>query len=302
MARRTAQEMLAWRRQLIAVLAEGPHPLTLRQLFYRCVSRGLLEKTENAYTALSLEFTNFRVDGEVPWAWLADNTRTVREASRRDHTTIADAKQQALQLLRDADDYYFQSPWHDYPYDVQLWLEKDALASTLHGVVDRYGVGLWVARGFSSVSFLHDAAEAISASGKFTKILYLADYDPSGVMAMQAGMRRLDELCEQKGHVEVQWRQVALTQEQVAEWDLPTRPTKPSMHSKKWEGGNSVELDAIPPQQLQELVAEAIEEVMSESQIIAAAEATRKGRVELRRWARELKVIDADGNEIAVDD
>ena len=119
---------------------------------------------------------------------------------------------------------------------------------------------------------------------------------------MQAGMRRLDELCEQKGHVEVQWRQVALTQEQVAEWDLPTRPTKPSMHSKKWEGGDSVELDAIPPQQLQELVAEAIEEVMSESQIIAAAEATRKGRVELRRWARELKVIDADGNEIAVDD
>ena len=79
---------------------------------------------------------------------------------------------------------------------------------------------------------------------------------------MQAGMRRLDELCEQKGHVEVQWRQVALTQEQVAEWDLPTRPTKPSMHSKKWEGGDLVELDAIPPQQLQELVAEAIEEVM----------------------------------------
>ena len=50
MSRRKAQEMAVWRRQLIDALAEGPHPLTLRQLFYRCVSRELLEKTDNAYT------------------------------------------------------------------------------------------------------------------------------------------------------------------------------------------------------------------------------------------------------------
>ena len=298
MSRRKAQEMAVWRRQLIDALAEGPHPLTLRQLFYRCVSRELLEKTDNAYTTLSAEFTNFRVNGEVPWDWLADNTRSVREPRLRNHTTIADAKRYALELLKGADDYYDQSPWHDSEFDVQLWLEKDALASTLHGVVDRYGVGMWVARGFSSVSFLHDAAEAISTNGKFTQILYLADYDPSGVMAMQAGMRRLEELCEQKGHVEVEWRQVALTQEQVAEWDLPTRPTKASMHSKKWDGGDLVELDAIPPLQLQELVAEAIEDVMPLADVEAAEEAEKEGREQLRQWASGLRVIDGDGNEV----
>ena len=70
------------------------------------------------------------------------------------------------------------------------------------------------------------------------------------------------------------------------------------MHSKKWDGGDSVELDAIPPLQLQELVAEAIEEVMPLADVEAAEEAEKEGREQLRQWASGLRVIDGDGNEV----
>jgi hypothetical protein len=54
---------------------------------------------------------------------------------------------------------------------------------------------------------------------------------------------------------------LALTQRQIEEWNLPTRPTKHDPHdhvAKLWTGGDSTDLDAIPPAQLQALVREAI--------------------------------------------
>jgi hypothetical protein len=46
---------------------------------------------------------------------------------------------------------------------------------------------------------------------------------------------------------------VALTKDQIERWNLPTRPTKKSdVRAKKWGRDESVELDAIPPQLLQD--------------------------------------------------
>jgi hypothetical protein len=45
-----------------------------------------------------------------------------------------------------------------------------------------------------------------------------------------------------------------IPQEQIGRWDLPTRPTKKEdTRSKTWDG-DSVELDAIPLESLQDLV------------------------------------------------
>ena len=40
---------------------------------------------------------------------------------------------------------------------------------------------------------------------------------------------------------------------------LPSRPTKFSTHATDWEGGDSVELDAVPPDTLRTLVRSIIE-------------------------------------------
>jgi len=56
---------------------------------------------------------------------------------------------------------------------------------------------------------------------------------------------------------EIHFERLAVTPEQIAAWDLPTRPTKASdTHSKNF-GGIS-ELDAIVPNVLRDLVLDAI--------------------------------------------
>ena len=53
---------------------------------------------------------------------------------------------------------------------------------------------------------------------------------------------------------------VAVTPAQIEAWELPSRPTKTSdPRTKKWTGGDSVELDAIPPETLRSLVRVCIE-------------------------------------------
>lgn len=50
------------------------------------------------------------------------------------------------------------------------------------------------------------------------------------------------------------FERMAVTLDQIAEWNLPTRPTKrPGTHAKMFEG-DSVELDAIPPKTLKWLI------------------------------------------------
>jgi hypothetical protein len=56
------------------------------------------------------------------------------------------------------------------------------------------------------------------------------------------------------------FQRIAVTEEQITDWDLPTRPTKASDTRAKAFGSNlSVELDAIEPNRLRALVQEAIE-------------------------------------------
>ena len=52
---------------------------------------------------------------------------------------------------------------------------------------------------------------------------------------------------------EIYFEKVAVTPEQIEEWDLPTRPTKKSDMRSKGFHGDSVDVDAIPPNQLRDL-------------------------------------------------
>ena len=93
---------------------------------------------------------------------------------------------------------------------------------------------------------------------------------------------------------EITFERIAVTPEQIADWDLPTRPTKLSDTRSKNFGEISVELDAIEPNQLRTLVQKAIELHLPPDQfeILKAAEQSEReiisrlvGR-KLRRAAR----------------
>src|SRR4051795_4843576 len=86
-------------------------------------------------------------------------------------------------------------------------------------------VPLMVARGYASLSFLYTAAEYINTLTVPTFIYHLGDFDPSGVNAGEKIEQTLQELAPD---AEIVFERIAVTPEQIADWDLPTRPTKTS--------------------------------------------------------------------------
>ena len=76
--RRTHSEMQAIRDAIHGVLREI-QPATVRQMFYQLVSRGVIAKTEGEYKQTVVRLlTAMRRAGEIPFGWIADNTRWMR--------------------------------------------------------------------------------------------------------------------------------------------------------------------------------------------------------------------------------
>ena len=70
--RRTWAEISLLRYRMYEVL-EQDHPMTVRQLFYQMVSRGIIEKTEGAYKNIVVRLLgDMRRDGDVPFGWITD--------------------------------------------------------------------------------------------------------------------------------------------------------------------------------------------------------------------------------------
>ena len=189
-------------------------PMTVRQVFYQATVAGIVEKSEAGYNKVQTDLVQMRKAGELPYAWLADNTRWQRKPR------TFDSVEQALQ---DTAQFYRKSLWADADCYVEIWLEKDALAGVVYPVTDLYDVPLMVARGYASLSFLHSAAEYISDLDVPTYIYHFGDFDPSGV---NAGEKIEETLREMAPDAEIHFERIAVTPEQIEMWDLPTRPTK----------------------------------------------------------------------------
>jgi hypothetical protein len=264
--RATKAEVGERREALLAIIDDGK-PMTVRQVFYQATVRGLIEKAESGYAKVQTDLTIMRRTGELPYDWLADNTRWQRKPKTFD--SVEDA-------LKETAAFYRKSLWRDADRYVEIWLEKDALAGVVLPVTAMYDVPLMVARGYASLSFLHSAAECINELIVPAYIYHLGDFDPSGV---NAGEKIEETLRELAPDAEIYFERIAVTPEQIAEWDLPTRPTKASdTRAKRFGSELSVELDAIDPHRLRAIVQEAIERHLPTDQfeILKAAEQSER--------------------------
>lgn len=245
-ARRSKQEIAELCDRLHAVVAEN-RPMTVRQAFYRLVSLGVIQKSEAEYrNVVSRLLTRMRREGQVPYGWIADHTRWIRQP------TLFDSMEDAL---RRTAAHYRRNLWQDQGTYVEVWCEKDALAGVLYEETAAWGVPLMVVRGYSSHSYLYEVAEHTRAMGKPTVIYYFGDHDPSGIDAQRFAEQELRRHAE---GLPIEFRRVAVTPEQIVAWELPTRPTKTTDTRSRGFQGESVELDAIPPATLRELVEECI--------------------------------------------
>ena len=254
--RRTNREMNILREGIFSMLKEDA-PMTCRQVYYRLVSAGLIEKTENEYNNTTCRLlANMRRSGEIPYGWIADNTRWVRKPASYSNLE---------EMLTVTAKCYRKSLWMDTGVNVEIWLEKDALSGVLYDVTEEWDVPLMVTRGYPSLSFLHEAGQGLERSGKPAYIYYFGDYDPSGVDIPRVTERELRKFAP---NTEINFEILAVTgEEQIKELNLITRPTKKSdIRSKKFIG-ESVEVDAIPSKILRRMADQVISNHISNDEI-----------------------------------
>ena len=108
--------MEARREAQLDIIAVG-RPMTVRQVFYQATVRGLVEKAESGYGKVQADLTVMRRARELPYDWLADNTRWQRKP--RTFDSVEDA-------LRNTAAFYRKALWNEADSYVEIWLEKDA--------------------------------------------------------------------------------------------------------------------------------------------------------------------------------
>lgn len=250
------------------------NPQTVRQVFYALTVRGAIKKEEIEYQRTVVRLlTEMREAKVIPFEWIADNTRWQRKPSS---FTGIEA------CLNSAAHFYRRDLWAAMPVYVEIWCEKDALAGVLLEETKVFDVPLMVARGYSSISFLHSAAMALKALGKPAHIFHFGDLDPSGVDAardIEAKLRRYAP------DAEIHFERPAVTRAQVEQWNLPTRPTKQTDTRAKKFIGTSVELDAIPAAKLRELVRSCIGRHVDQRKLEFLRVAEKSERELLTQWA-----------------
>jgi hypothetical protein len=264
--RRATRAEVEERRASLWRITKQSAPATVRQIYYLATVAGLVPKTENGYDIVQTDLTVMRKNGDLPYRWLADSTRLQRKPDT--YGSVEEALNETARLYR-------KSLWRDADAYVEVWLEKDALSGVVYPVTWKFDVPLMVARGYASLSFLHTAAEYMAALDVPVYVYHLGDFDPSGVNAGEKIEQTLRELAPE---ADITFQRLAVTREQIRDWSLPTRPTKKSDSRAKGFGDISVELDAVPPDRLRDLVYGAIERHLPGEQyrVLQAAEASEQ--------------------------
>lgn len=260
--RRTKAELAALDGEL-CMIAEDSHPCTIRQVYYLGTTRYLCPKDDSGYNLVQRRLLSLRRAGAVPYGWIQDTVR--RPYGRTRYRTLADFAAMTRHL-------YHHDYWHDAPANVQVWVESDSIAGTLIGtVVEQWGLDLHVARGFSSETYLWTAGQDIQEDGRETFVYVLSDFDPSGVTLAEDIARKIVRF---SGDVPVHVERIALSGDQVREWNLPTRPLKKTdkraPRFRLEHGDEACELEAIPPNLLRQLVSKAIARHVDPARIEAA--------------------------------
>jgi hypothetical protein len=270
-------------RETIKSILKADHPQTVRQVFYQLVARGVIEKTENEYQCTVIRLLReMRLDGQVRWDWIVDESRRSRVTQTFDN--IGDA-------LRDTAHYYRRSALRDCSDYIEIWSEKEALAGIIYDEASDYDVPVIVSKGMPSLTQLYGSFCSIkraARAGKDSYIYQFGDHDPTGCLIPKTIENRLDEFCERYRCELPTVERIPLTPKQISQYGLPTRPTKRegNRHAHKFEG-DSVELDALPSSELRSLVRECIERHISPAALETLREAEGSERDILEQLAAD---------------
>lgn len=293
-------EKLARIEQMIAIVDEYQKQglkLTARQLYYQFVSRDLIPNTVQSYKNLTVTLADARYAGLVDWDAIEDRGREPTIWS--EYASISECVERAVRTFR-------LPRWEGQPKYVELWVEKQALAGVLEPLAADYHATLLVNKGYSSASAMYEAAQRFmrrcnqAESDYFDEdkpeaepvLFYLGDLDPSGEDMVRDIKDRLTEF----GVERLEVRKLALNMDQVKRYRPPPNPAKKT--DSRYEafaqkhGTQSWEVDALPPQVLQQIIRDAFDETIDRKTVDAVKKRERESREKLTLALAEIDAKD----------
>jgi hypothetical protein len=283
--------------QICSDYAAQDYDLTVRQLYYQFVARGIIPNRDSEYQKLKGIVNDARLAGLLDWDHIVDRGRYIRSLPHWNDPTG---------MIRSAAQQFRTDKWARQPTRIEVWIEKDALIGVLDAVCPDHDISYFSCRGYNSQSEMWGAAQRTNAfrwAGQNVIILHLGDHDPSGIdmtrdmkdrlhlfghvddinklkkilrTEIQAGRidsdaddykekatAFLNEIEDSWGNLQV--RRIALTMDQVEEHQPPPNPAKTT--DSRYEGyiveygEESWELDALDPATLTALIQDEIESV-----------------------------------------
>lgn len=273
-------------------ILEQENPMTIRQLFYRLVSKHVIENRLGDYQKVIRLMTKARKDGRVAYDWIVDRSRASYES------VLWDDMAQLAQTFENDLLRYRSDWWADQPVYLEIWCEKDTVTGSIEPVREEFGLRVDANRGFNSTSNLHLAACRLGAqSRKDVVILYLGDWDPSGE-DMERDLR--DRLFDERPGLMFEIKRVAIHQEDIRRYKLPPLRVKSSDTRARGfvhkYGEDCVELDALPPDVLRDRLRKEIESYIEPEPWARARLLEEAQRTTNKHIASEvLKMMDTRG-------
>ena len=256
--------LIATCNQIIREYTAAGYILTLRQLYYQCVSRDIIPNKQNEYKRLGSIVNDGRLAGLIDWSALEDRTRNVKSISHWDSPE---------QIIRAVANQYAIDKWKDQSIRPEVWIEKDALVGVVERICDELDVAYFSCRGYTSQSEMWGASQRFIKNAKakqITHVIHLGDHDPSGIDMSRDIEERIRMFMAHHGYGPkwFDFTRIALNMDQVQQYDPPPNPAK-STDSRfqgymDVHGDESWELDALEPQVLSDLIRAKVDELRDE--------------------------------------
>lgn len=277
--------------EIVKEYAAKGYELTLRQLYYQFVARGIIPNNEREYKKLGDAVSDGRVAGLIDWDRITDRMRQIERLPCWDGPAdIVDACARQFRIDK----------WERQPYYVECWIEKDALVGVIEPICRELEIPYMACRGYMSISSIWEAGykrfKPELARGKDCLLLYMGDHDPSGIDMTRDIQDRMDRFAG--SGVEV--KRLALHYEQVQTFNPPPNPTKLTDSRAagylKDFGETCWELDALDPEYISNLVAEAVMAVRDDNEWDAAMLEQQSHRNNLlnisKYWDKAVQLMD----------
>lgn len=275
--RRTKDRMDTLDAQIMDVLKED-HPQSVRHVFYRMTDPRLaepVEKSDRGYRHVQSRCVVLRRAGLIPYNWIADLSRQGYFVNTFDD---------AGDFIRQMGGLYRADLWRDADVKCEVWAESRSIASVMLSDCKELAVDLYPCGGFSSLSFVHAAAQSHNANGdkRPLVVIYVGDFDPAGVLIDAALERELRQ--HLNSTIDLEFKRIAINEWQVEAYDLPTKPRKDgdkrSQHVKY-----SVEAEAMKASDLRSILRANVEALLPVGALHTAKVAEQSERSHLRNMA-----------------